>query len=368
MENNYIISFFEFLRTEAAVPTAYGTFHLISFALTIACAVLLCVFFRDCNNITMRFILLSVWIVLVALELLEQFVIGTTVLESGALSFSYQWYRFPFQLCSTSLWILPFIILLPPGRVRNGLMGYIALFSFAAGLIVMLYPGDVFNYPIITNVHTMVHHGSQVALGIFFMVHERKKYNMRYFVGGVLTFVALLAIACVLNEVVHETFLAYGYDPVPTFNMFYVSPYHPCTLPVLSEIYKIVPYPVFLAIYTLGFSLIGFIVYFVVGLINYLVDKGELSPARAARHPQRNIIMKAIGIESTVLPDVQTKSIPEGACIMLVSDGLYSEARPSEIKRILGSKKSIEEKTETLVKLANRRGGHDNITVVLAEI
>ena len=102
--------------------------------------------------------------------------------------------------------------------------------------------------------------------------------------------------------------------------------------------------------------------------VQYLVDKGELSPARAARHPQRNIIMKAIGIESTVLPDVQTKSIPEGACIMLVSDGLYSEARPSEIKRILGSKKSIEEKTEALVKLANRRGGHDNITVVLAEI
>ena len=78
--------------------------------------------------------------------------------------------------------------------------------------------------------------------------------------------------------------------------------------------------------------------------------------------------MKAIGIESTVLPDVQTKIIPEGACIMLVSDGLYSEARPSEIKRILGSKKSLEEKAEALVRLANRRGGHDNITVVLAEI
>ena len=102
--------------------------------------------------------------------------------------------------------------------------------------------------------------------------------------------------------------------------------------------------------------------------VQYLVDNGEISSSRAARHPQRNIIMKAIGIESTVLPDVQTKIIPEGACIMLVSDGLYSEARPSEIKRILGSKKSLEEKAEALVRLANRRGGHDNITVVLAEI
>ena len=275
MENNYIVSLFEFLRAEIDMPPAYGTFHIVSLILTIACAVLLCVFFRDCNNITMRFLLLGVWIVLVALEVLEQFVIGTSVLESGALSFSYHWYRFPFQLCSTSLWILPFIILLPPGRVRNGLMGYIALFSFAAGLIVMVYPGDVFSYPIITNVHTMVHHGSQVALGVFFMAHERKKYNMRYFVGGVITFIGLLATACLLNEVAHEIFLAYGFDPLPTFNMFYVSPYFPCTLPLLSEIYAAVPYLVFLCIYTFGFILIGFIVYFVAGLVNYLFDKGE---------------------------------------------------------------------------------------------
>jgi hypothetical protein len=205
---------------------------------------------------------------------LEQFVIGTSIGEDGVLSFSYQWYRFPFQLCSTSLWILPFIILLPPGRVRNGLMGYMALFSFVAGLIVMIYPGDVFNYPIITNLHTMVHHGSQVALGIFFMSHERKKYSMRYFVGGAITFVALLAIACVLNEVMHEIFLAYG--EVHTFNMFYVSPYHPCTLPVMSEIYKLVEYPIFLFVYTLGFLFIGFIIYFIAGFFNYLFDKDEV--------------------------------------------------------------------------------------------
>lgn len=256
-------------------PELYGTFHLVSFALVIICSVLLCVFMRDCKNITMRFFLLAVWIVLVVLELLDQFVDGTTVLESGMLSFSYQWYRFPFQLCSTALWILPFIILLPDGRVRDGLMGYIALFSFAAGLIVMIYPGDVFTPNVITSVHTMVHHGSQVALGIFFISHERRKYSMRYFVGGVVTFLALLSIACVLNEVVHEIFLAYGMDN--EFNMFYVSPYHPCTLPVLSEIYKVAPYPAFLALYCLGFILIGFIVYFVAGLVNYIVEK--------VRHP-----------------------------------------------------------------------------------
>ncbi len=273
--DNYVIWLYEILSVRMDTPPAYGTFHLVSFALVILCSAILCIFFRNCKNITMRFLLLGFWIVLVALELLEQFVIGTTVTPVGTLYFSYQWYRFPFQLCSTSLWILPFIILLPDGRVRNGLMGYMALFSFVAGLIVMVYPGDVFAAPMITNIHTMVHHGSQVVLGIFFISHERNKYSMRYYVGGVLSFLALVGFACLLNEFVHESFLAYGIEAV--FNMFYISPYYPCTLPVLSEIYKVAPYPVFFAIYCVGFILIGFIVYFVAGLVNYIVDK--------VRHP-----------------------------------------------------------------------------------
>ena len=268
--DNYIIKFYELISTTFETPTPYGAFHLISFALVILASVLLCVFFRNCSDKTMRIILFIAWLAMISLEALDQFVDGTSVLENGTLAFSYQWYRFPFQLCSTALWITPFIILIPEGKIRDGLIGYMTLFSFLGGLLVMFYPGDVFTSYVITSVHTMVHHGLQVVLGVFFISHERHKYNLRYFTGGVIAFLGLLAIACVLNEVVHEIFLAYGQDV--DFNMFYISPYFDCTLPVLSEIYKVVPYPAFFVIYCFGFIFLAFIVYFVATFINHIVD------------------------------------------------------------------------------------------------
>lgn len=104
--------------------------------------------------------------------------------------------------------------------------------------------------------------------------------------------------------------------------------------------------------------------------VQYLIDIGELQPEKAAKHPKRNIITKAIGIEPSVLPDIQKALITESdkTYIMLVSDGLYSEIKESDIKKLLNSDKTVEDKAQSLVDLANKKGGRDNITVVLAEI
>ena len=104
--------------------------------------------------------------------------------------------------------------------------------------------------------------------------------------------------------------------------------------------------------------------------VQYLIDKGELKPERAAHHPQRNIIMKAIGIESTVIPDVDKLLITEkeNAYILLSSDGLHSELKCNDIQKTMRSDKTLEEKCESLVALANKKGGKDNITAVLLEL
>lgn len=269
--NNYIVDLYNILSTKTELVTPYSAFHLISFALVIALSVVLCVFFRNCSDRTMRILLFVAWLAMASLEIIDQFVDGTSVLTDGTLQFDYQWYRFPFQLCSTALWIIPFIILIPEGVVRDGLIGYMTLFSFFGGLAVMFYPADVFTSHIVTNVHTMVHHGLQVVLGVFFISHERHKYCLRYFSGGVVAFLGLAGVAAILNEVVHQIFVAYG--QTDAFNMFYFSPYHECTLPLLSEIYKVVPYPVFMLIYCGGFILIAFLIYFIARFINRVVDR-----------------------------------------------------------------------------------------------
>jgi protein phosphatase len=105
-------------------------------------------------------------------------------------------------------------------------------------------------------------------------------------------------------------------------------------------------------------------------LVQYLIDIGELKPEKADHHPQKNIITKAIGVDSTVIPDVEKVFVTEreNAYILLCSDGLHSEIKSSDIQRIVHSDKSVEEKCEALVALANKKGGHDNITAVLLEL
>jgi hypothetical protein len=118
----------------------------------------------------------------------------------------------------------------------------------------------------------MVHHGLQIVLGIYFIAYKRKKFTKNYFLGGIPVFAALITVAMLLNLFVHPRI-------EETFNMFYISPYHDCTLPILSMIYPKVPYLVFLLLYALGFVFVAFIVYSVSKLV-----------LRSVRQKERNYV------------------------------------------------------------------------------
>jgi hypothetical protein len=75
-----------------------------------------------------------------------------------------------------------------------------------------------------------------------------------------------VAIAAVMNEIAH----AAGITP---FNMFFISPYEPSSLPVYSLIHSAVPFPVNLMIYVLGFTAAAFIVLYVCKSIRYFWTK-----------------------------------------------------------------------------------------------
>ena len=79
------------------------------------------------------------------------------------------------------------------------------------------------------------------------------------FFGGVRVFVSMVIIAMILNVGVYHLFGAVGIDE--TFNMFYISPYFDCTLPLLSIVWDMVPYGVFVCIYFFGFILCALIVF-----------------------------------------------------------------------------------------------------------
>ena len=253
---NILERIIRFLDAEMTTPELYGIFHLVSLALTVFITAFLILKFKDADDKTFRKIVLVFWVVIILLEIYKQ--INFSVGYEDGLDWDYSWYAFPFQFCSVPHYVLPFIIFLRDGKVRDAFISFMCFFSLVAGIAVMAYPGDVYMSTIGINVQTMFHHGSQVALGIFFAVYKRKKLGFRFLVSGVLVLLGFIVIALALNIGVYHALVSHGIDE--TFNMFYISPYFNSTLPVFSELQPILPYPIFIVLYFFALFMGGLIV------------------------------------------------------------------------------------------------------------
>jgi PPM family protein phosphatase len=100
-------------------------------------------------------------------------------------------------------------------------------------------------------------------------------------------------------------------------------------------------------------------------LVADLVRGGRISPEEADVHPQRSVITRALGTDPEVDIDSLAVDAQPGDVYLLCSDGLTTMVTDQEILDIVGRAKSLEHAGKDLVKAANRRGGEDNITVVL---
>lgn len=100
-------------------------------------------------------------------------------------------------------------------------------------------------------------------------------------------------------------------------------------------------------------------------LVNALLKAGQITEEEAAHHPQRNIITQSIGQKDELQPDFGMVTVEAGDFIVINSDGLTNMISGDEIRDIVVSNLSVEEKAKTLVRFANNAGGLDNITVVL---
>jgi len=97
-------------------------------------------------------------------------------------------------------------------------------------------------------------------------------------------------------------------------------------------------------------------------LVEELRRSGTLSAAEAQNHPQKNILIRAVGIESTVDVDLVSFEIQPGDILFLCTDGLSNMISPKEISRVLLDSSSLDQALGQLVDLALGRGGPDNIT------
>lgn len=102
-------------------------------------------------------------------------------------------------------------------------------------------------------------------------------------------------------------------------------------------------------------------------LVEEMVRMGGIDRASARRHPDKNIITRAVGAKDTVEVDFFHVELKQGDLVLMCSDGLTNMLEDEEIHQILGARGSVEEKAEELVQAANENGGRDNIAVVIIE-
>ncbi len=103
-------------------------------------------------------------------------------------------------------------------------------------------------------------------------------------------------------------------------------------------------------------------------LVNELVKSGEISSEDAENHPRKNVLTRSLGVTEEIDIDVTILPALPNDQMLLCSDGLTNMVEDEDINEVLSIQKSSEEKVETLVTMANERGGYDNITIMLVQI
>lgn len=103
-------------------------------------------------------------------------------------------------------------------------------------------------------------------------------------------------------------------------------------------------------------------------LVEVMVKTGELNRNEARLHPNKNIITRAIGANTTVAPDFFEVNLEEGDTVLMCSDGLTNMLEDETIERIIKENDDPSAAAETLVKCANENGGKDNIAIIIIKV
>lgn len=98
-------------------------------------------------------------------------------------------------------------------------------------------------------------------------------------------------------------------------------------------------------------------------IVQEMIEKGQLTPEEAQHHPRKNLITRAIGVDSRVTCDLQTVAMAPADGLLLCSDGLTNMVDPEAILSIIRGTDGADIPTK-LVEAANQAGGSDNITAV----
>lgn len=251
----------EFLDGQMNQPELYGNlsvswFHYLSIILVVIGSIMAVTRLKGISEKTLNRVLIIFSVILLTFEVYKQLIF------SYHADWDYQWYAFPFQFCSTPMYIALAAGLIKNKKVKDAMISFLATFGLFAGIAVIIYPATVFVQTIGINIQTMVHHGGMAIMGIGLLAnHVKIKWSS--VLKASMVFASLMVIAMVMNDI----FNAWIHNG--TFNMFFINHKFENGIPVLMIFQPLVPHVIFLMIYLFGFMLCASIVFG----IRYILSK-----------------------------------------------------------------------------------------------
>lgn len=265
------MNFFEklllFLQGEMNTPKSFGWFHIMWITLALLTIIFLYKKRKNYKEKELKLVLGVYGVIALILEILKQLIWAFNYDPAlNIVTWNYEWYAFPFQLCTTPIYVSLICLFLKPSNLRQSLLSYLSFVTILGSISTILMPDSCFVRDILINIHTMWLHVGSFVVSIYLLITKEVKINLKSLLKAFVVFIIFLFIAFYLNIVIYNSGILNG----ETFNMFYISPYFISSLPVFDIIQQNVSYIIFLLIYIVAISLGGLIIFWLAKLITII--------------------------------------------------------------------------------------------------
>lgn len=193
-------------------PKAYGAFHLIFTFVGLAVCILLAYVLRKTGKRGNRIVLTSVGVFLLLTEIYKQLFYYYHIGEG-----SYQWWIFPFQLCSVPMYLCLIAPWLKEGKVQAAMYHFMTTFNLLGGIMAFAEPSGIIHGYWTLTLHAFVWHMILIFVGLYLIASGRGAKTVKDYLSSVVLFLVLAVIAFVIN-------LLFWDVSGGTIKMFYVGP------------------------------------------------------------------------------------------------------------------------------------------------
>ena len=232
------------------VPPLFGLTHVLLFFLCVGVPWVIAKQFASISNeAAVKQLVICGWI-LVLLECYKQLFLYVVV-----NAFHYNYWFFPFQLCSIAMYLC---VLLPilKGSAKETVLTFLGSVSTPGAFLALLYPADMLRSYVSLTIHGFLWHAILMYIGYTVILHHRSTPGFRGFLKAAVLYLLLAGTAMILN-VVFYPMATYGAKP----NLFYLSPLVMSEQAVFHSIAMTLGIPAEHAIYIITYLLFCFAIH-----------------------------------------------------------------------------------------------------------